>query len=245
MKPFIFLFILIFSSNFVKAQSFGFGCLGLVGGYGGFTYQQYQPGLLKDYVVEFNSFKTKELNDFGKAEGYRFGINFFRARFSGFFITAKGFYQQLEESHDAQKFSRLGTQDFNYELKFKSFGVGLDVGIPIYSRLLWKIVDGAVLVNTIRLTETVNNFSGTNVRKFDNEKPEIGYSVGSGFVLDILKNYVSIEGIVGYSFFQIDKMISEDKTKFEDLLTTPENNKPFIKSGGFNAAVQLNIGFPL
>jgi hypothetical protein len=245
MRSILILFFVISPISIVQPQSFGFGCLGLVGGYGGFTYQQYQPGLLKDYVNEFNLLKTKPLDDFGKADGYRFGINFFRAKFSGFFVTAKGFYQQLEESHDAQKFNRGGFEDFNYELKFKSFGVGLDIGIPIYSRLLWKIVDGAVLVNTARMTETVNNFMGTNVRKFDNEKTEVGYSVGSGFVLDILKNYVSIEGIVGYSFFQIGGMISEDKTKFENLLSNPEDNKPFIKSGGFNAAVQLNVGFPL
>ncbi len=245
MKLLLILLIIIFPISIIQPQSFGFGCLGLVGGYGGFTYQQYQPGLLKDYVNEFNLLKTKQLNDFGKADGYRFGINFFRARFSGFFVTAKGFYQQLEESHDAQKFNRGGFEDFNYELKLKSFGVGLDIGIPIYSRLLWKIVDGAVLVSTARMTETVNSYMGTNVRKFDNEKTEVGYSVGSGFVLDILKNYISIEGIVGYSFFQIGGMISENKTKFEDLLSNSEENKQFIKAGGFNAAVQLNVGFPL
>lgn len=245
MKQLLIIIFIVLSFISVQAQSFGFGCLGLVGGYGGFTYQQYQPGLLKDYVIEFNTLKSKQLDDFGKADGYRFGVNFFRARFSGFFLTAKGFYQQLEESHDAQKISRTGLEDFNYELKLKSFGVGLDIGIPIHNRLLWKIVDGAVLVNTVRMTETVNRFMGTNVRKFDNEKTEIGYSVGSGLVLDILKNYVSIEGIIGYSFFQINRMISEDKIKFEDLLSNPEENKPFIKSGGFSATVQLNVGFPL
>jgi len=240
----IIIFLILFSIK-PFAQSFGFGCLGLVGGYGGYSTQYYQPALLKDYVNEFNAFKTKQLDDFGKADGYRFGVNFFRAKFSGFFVTAKGYYQQLEESHDAQKFSRGGFEDFNYELKFKSFGVGLDIGIPIYNRLLWKILDGAVLINSVRMTETKNNFMGTNVSKFDNEKTELGYSIGSGFVLDILKNYISIEGIVGYSFFKIDRMISEDKTDFKDLLASSDKNKPFIKSGGINATVQLNVGFPL
>lgn len=243
MKMFIVFLILFSVKSF--AQSFGFGCLGLVGGYGGYSSQYYQPGLLKDYVNEFNNFKTKKLDDFGKADGYRFGVNFFRAKFSGFFITAKGYYQQLEESHDAQKFSRGGFEDFNYELKLKSFGVGLDIGIPIYSRLLWKILDGAVLINTVRLTETTNSIMGTNVIKFDNDKTKLGYSIGSGFVLDILKNYISIEGIVGYSFFQIDKMVSEDNLDFGELLTSSDKNKPFIKAGGINATVQLNVGFPL
>lgn len=237
--------IFIFSHSHSYSQSFGFGCLGLVGGYGGYTYQQYQPGLLKDYVNEFNSFQTKELNDFGKVEGYRFGINFFRAKFSGFFITAKGFYQQLDESHNAQRLI-IGQNytDYKYDLRFKTFGLGLDLGIPIFNRFLWKIVDGAVIVNSVRLTETTNSSSGTKVRKFDNDKPEIGYSVGSGFVLDILKNYISVEGIVGYTFFEIKEMEAEDKTKFEDLVNNP-TSKFFIKSGGLNAAVQLNIGFPL
>lgn len=244
MKIFI-TFLVLFSYNYLTAQSIGFGCLGLVGGYGGVTYQQYEPGLLKDYVNEFNTFQTKKLDDFGKADGYRFGINLFRAKFSGFFVTAKGFYQQLKESHDAQRLYRSGLHDFNYELKLKSFGVGLDVGIPIYSRLLWKIVDGAVLINTARMTETINSYMGTVIKKYDNEKTEIGYTLGSGFVLDIIKNYISIEGIVGYSFFQINNMIADDKTKFEYLLSNPDNDKPFIKEGGFNASVQLNIGFPL
>lgn len=237
------LFILSYSHSY--SQSFGFGCLGLVGGFGGITYQQYQPGLLKDYINDFNNLTTKKLDDFGKVDGYRFGVNLFRARFSGFFITAKGYYQHLKETHNAQRFSRVGNEEYNYELKLKSFGVGLDLGIPIHGRLLWKILDGAVLINSTRFSETSNTVSGTKVIKFDNEKTEIGYSIGSGFVLDILKNYISIEGIVGYSFFQIRDMISEDKTKFENLISNPEDNKPFIKAGGLNASVQLNIGFPL
>ncbi|MCS7052741.1 MAG: hypothetical protein NZM09_03280 [Ignavibacterium sp.] len=244
----IFLFfslIIIFHSQ-IKPQSIGFGCLGLVGGYGGISYQEYQPGLLKNYVDEFNINQTKELKDFGKSEGYRFGIHFFRAKFSGFFITTKGFYQQLDESHQAQTSQEsLGITDFRYDLRFKSFGLGLDIGIPIFSRLLWKILDGAVLVNTVKLTETANSTSGTRVRKFDNDKPEIGYSIGSGFVLDIIKNYISLEGIVGYTFFKIEEMKTENNIKFEELLINPIKHKPFIKSGGINATVQLNIGFPL
>jgi hypothetical protein len=237
-------FIILFSLQ-VAAQSFGFGCLGLVGGYGGVTYQQYQPELLNIYLKKFNVNAIKKMPEFGKAEGYRVGVNLFRARFSGFFITAKGFYQELKESHEIQKVDRGGIFDIDMELKFKGFGVGLDLGVPIFNRLLWKIVDGAVSVNSTRLTQTENSTLGTTVMKFNNDKTEIGYSFGTGFVLDILKNYISIEGIVGYNFFQVDEMTSEDKMKFENLVSSGNENKPFIKSGGLNAVVQLNIGFPL
>ena len=80
-------------------QTFGFGCLGFVGGYGGYSYQNYKPGTLNDYIDHFNLLYNDSLSaplgKFGKADGYRFGLNFFRAKFKGFIITAKGFYQNL------------------------------------------------------------------------------------------------------------------------------------------------------
>lgn len=234
----------------VNAQSFGFGCLGLVGGYGGYNYQRYQPGMLETYVTQFNSrvlnFSGKQLDNFGKAEGYRFGLNFFRAKFSGFFVTAKGFYQQLSESHEGNFLNRGGTYYYDYDLKLKSWGIGLDLGIPIINGLQWKILDGAFLINSARLTETVNSFdAGTTVKKFNNDKTELGYSVGSGFVIDILKNYISVEGIVAYSFLRINKMITDENFQFKDLVESPDENEPFIKSGGFNGVLQLNVSFPL
>jgi hypothetical protein len=243
MLLFFSLYLLSHSQSY--SQSLGFGCLGLVGGYGGYTYQEFQPELLNDYVEQFNEFQVEPLENFGKSEGYRFGVNFFRARFSGFFVTAKGFYQQMKESHGAQRNNRGVIEDFNYELKFQSLGLGLDLGIPIFDRFLWKIVDGALLVNSTRFTETLNSRAGTKVKKFNNKNWKLTYSIGSGFVLDIIKNYISIEGIVGYNIFNVDEMISDDKTNFEDILISNSSNKHFIKSGGISATVQLNIGFPL
>ncbi|MEJ5261961.1 MAG: hypothetical protein WHT45_04725 [Ignavibacterium sp.] len=244
-KIFFIIALLMVSFIQTQAQSFGFGCLGLVGGYGGYSYQQYQPGMLNDFVNDFNSAAINKLNQFGKAEGYRFGLHFFRANFSGFFITAKGYYQQLGESHSAQITGREGPVSYDFDLNLKSWGIGLDVGIPILSMINWKIVDGAILINSARFTLTSNSFSGTSVQKFNNEKTEIGYSVGSGFVIDVIKNYISIEGIAAYSYLKIDKMETDDNIKFKEIFTPIDENQPFIKSGGFNAVLQLNVGFPL
>lgn len=244
---FVFVF---FSFIQTQAQSFGFGCLGLVGGYGGYSYQKYQSGMLGNYINQFNSTAVlssdaKEIDDFGKAEGYRFGLNFFRAKFSGFFITAKGYFQVLSESHEGSQLNGGGIYNYDYDLKLKSWGVGFDIGIPIFNGLHWKILDGALLINSARLTETKNSFEGSSIRKFNNEKTELGYSLGSGVIVELLKNYISLEGIVGYSYLRIDRMRTDENFQFKDLLVSADENEPFIKSGGFNAVVQLNVGFPL
>ncbi|MDR3626737.1 MAG: hypothetical protein P4L45_07880, partial [Ignavibacteriaceae bacterium] len=78
-------------------QSFGFGCLGFVGGYGGYSYQKYNATGLNNYVNGFNEDHKDSLSSpmgkFGVASGYRVGINFFRANIKGFILTTKGFYQ--------------------------------------------------------------------------------------------------------------------------------------------------------
>ncbi|GMU94780.1 hypothetical protein [Ignavibacterium album] len=242
---FIIIAIYLFTGKTLFSQSFGFGCLGLVGGYAGYNYQQYQPGLLNDYVDYFNLNTKNKLDKFGKAEGYRFGINFFRAKFSGFFVTAKGFYQQLSESHSGQKIVTNELIYFDNDLKLNSWGLGLDVGVPIFNGLHWKILDGAILINSAKLTQTQNSSVGTLIQKFSNDKTELGYSFGSGFVVEILKNYISIEGIIAFTHLKIDKMKTDENFQFKDLIESPDENETFINSGGFNAVLQLNVGFPL
>ena len=86
-------------------QSFGFGCLGFVGGYGGYGYQKYNAPGLNNYVKEFNeNYKgslASPMGNFGTETGYRVGINFFRANIRGFILTTKGFYQSLTEKNSA------------------------------------------------------------------------------------------------------------------------------------------------
>ena len=232
-----------------NAQSFGFGCLGFVGGFGGYSYQQFKPDGLNIFVGNFNSINSEyienDLNNFGKATGYRIGINIFRAKFKGFFVTAKGYYQQLSEEHNANVIPTALTFNYDYDLKLKSWGVGVDLGIPITDYLSWKILDGSVLINSARFTQTINSSQGTSVEKFNNDKTELGYSIGTGFIVDLVEDYISIEGVASYSQFSIDKMKAEDGSQLYYIPDKKLYSEKFIDSGGFNAVVQLNIGFPL
>lgn len=241
----IFLLLIIFSAN-SYSQSFGFGCLGFVGGFGGYSHQQYKPVGLNQYVNDFNSryveYIDTKMEQFGKSSGYRIGVNVFRAKFTGFLITAKGFYQQLHEEHSTQFTSTQ--EDYEYDLKIRSYGIGIDLGIPVTSFLSWKIVDGSLLINGAKFTETINSSARTDVNKFENEKTELGYSIGSGFIFEIIKNYISLEGSASYTQLTIDKMVNEDGSGILNFNTIGSEDK-FINSGGFNAVVQLNLGFPL
>lgn len=243
----IFFLLFIFTLQ-ILPQSLGFGCFGFVGGFGGYSYQQYQPTGLNKFVANFNSINSEyienELSEFNTASGYRVGINFFRAKYAGFFVTAKGFYQQLRESKSAEVIPTSVTINYDFDLKLISWGFGIDLGIPITSYLSWKIVDGSILINNARFTETINSSQGTQVNKYSNDKTEFGYTIGTGFILDVLEDYISLEGVASYTQITIDKMKAEDGT---DVIYYPDINttEKFIKYGGFNAVVQLNVGFPL
>lgn len=246
----LFVFILT-APQLTQAQSFGFGCFGFVGGYAGYSYQKYQPGYLNNQIIGFNNAlsdgSVKIISEFGTSNGYRLGINFFRARFSGFFFSFKGYYELLKEnqSFSYDNFSSVIKSELNLDLK--SWNVGLDFGIPITNRLQWKILDGSIQFNSARLTYKPNLDDNTKDIKFLNDSPELGYTVATGFIVTILENFISLEGSAGYRFLKIKKIATEDG---EPFLLKPENSRTleenvFIKNGGFQAALQLNIGFPL
>ncbi len=242
-------FLLVLNSS-VNAQAFGFGCLGFVGGYGGYSMQRYEPTGLNNYIQVFNSIRTDSLTEkmpnFGTATGYRAGVNFFRANFSGFILTFKGFYQALREKKSAQLYAvNTGVSSVTYQLDIKGWGAGIDLGTTIIGGLSWKVIDAAVTFNSLNFKTTTNNPSGyTVLLNYATDKPALGYSIGTGFIFDIIEDYISIEGLAGYSVFSIDTVQLADGT----ILSLNENSaapmKDFIKSGGFNAVVQLNIGFP-
>jgi hypothetical protein len=198
-----------------------------------------------NFNSRYSEYIENNMSEFGTASGFRVGINIFRAKFSGFFVTAKTYYQQLNEQHNALVYQTAIGIDYQYDLKIKSWGIGVDFGIPVTSYFSWKIIDGSVLINSILFTETINSSEGTSVSKFNSDKTEIGYSIGSGFVFEIFKDYISLEGVASYSQLTVDKMKNEDGSGYLEYSSQTGSVDKFINSGGFNAVIQLNLGFPL
>jgi hypothetical protein len=240
--------------NSSLCQSFGFGCLGFVGGYGGYSYQKFNAPGLNNYVKDFNeTYKgslSSPMGNFDTETGYRVGINFFRANIRGFILTTKGFYQSLTQKNSATiNYFTANRNDSNsnaiFELDLKSYGLGLDLGTSITNALSWKVVDAALLYNMATFTDT-RNYPGaaTEVFNYNNEKYILGYTVGTGFILEIIDQYISLEGVAGYTAFAIDRMKSANGP-MPLTENSPQPMSNFIESGGFNAVVQLNIGFPL
>jgi len=247
---YLILVFLLFPLQPISAQTFGFGCLGFAGGYGGYSFQQYKPAGLNNYIVVYNELRTdssiSDMKNFGKTQGYRFGLNFFRADFKGFIITAKGFYQFLSEKHDASETMTGGSSNTSFKLELNNWGLGLDLGTSITSMVSWKVLDAALLFNSATFVNT-ENFPGarTEVQKYKSGS-ELGYTVGTGFILDLIDEYVTLEGLAAYTMISIDEIKKDDGT-YLTLNEDPDSGrmKNFIESGGFNAVIQLNIGFPL
>jgi hypothetical protein len=251
-NSFFLLFILSFafiqgSSN---CQSFGFGCLGFVGGYGGYSYQKYDAVGLNKYVNAFNeTYKgslASPMGSFNTETGYRVGINFFRANIQGFILTTKGFYQGLTEKNSATINSLDGNSNALFELDLKNYGLGIDIGTSITGALSWKVIDAAILYNMATFTDTRNSPGPTTeVMQYNNEKYILGYNIGTGFILQIIKRYISLEGAAGYTAFSIDRMLSSGGQPMPISENSQQPMSNFIQSGGFSAVVQLNVGFPL
>ena len=132
-------FFLIFAES-IQAQSFGFGCLGLSGFYGGYTQQQYVAEGIDDYVQLNNSGTQIDPSiKFKEGTGFRIGANLFRAQWDPVFITLKGFYQFMKEGHhtngninDVNSDIPSGVLKKDYQLTMNYWGVGLDFGIPLF-----------------------------------------------------------------------------------------------------------------
>jgi hypothetical protein len=252
-KYFKILLVLISFSSLAEAQTFGFGCLGFVGGYGGYSYQDYNAAGLNEYIKYWNSleFVHSPLDEFSSASGYRVGLNFFRATFeNGIIVTAKGFYQYLSKENKAGV--GVGASDDNYsmDLTFNNWSLGFDVGCQFTKVVSWKIIDGSLNFNNVTLTQTTDlPGEPTIINKYKSDSGVIGYSIGTGIIVAILKDYVSIEGLAGYTYLSIDDLKYDDGTGFlggnpEAMNISLEHDK-FIDSGGFTAVIQLNVGFPL
>ena len=247
--PTVLLFLFITAST-VNAQSFGFGCLGFVSGFGGYSYQEYKPDGLNNYIDVFNQIRgdslISPLEKFGKATGYRVGLNFFRAKMNNFILTTKGFYQLVSEDHEALEKYGIGTRSTSLRREMMNWGGGVDLGISITKAISWKVVDGAVNFNNITLTNTENMTGAqTIIKKYKTKSTNLGYSVGTGFIIDLIEDYISIEGLAAYTQISVDDLQMDDGTLLAEDETTAQPMTNFVSVGGFNAVVQLNVGFPL
>ncbi len=235
--------LFFFTAYFLNAQSCGFGCLGFSGAFGGYTIQQYKAEGVNNAVKLFRD-QFKFSNDrlkFKQGKGFKVGANIFRANFTGYFLTAKAFYQFLKEENKIFTNQSQGATQESYTLKLNHWGVGVDFGIPLFNFLDFKIVEGGVTFFKSSLENKITQ-DGKELSKirFDNPKIDIGYYVGTGIILHLIRDYVSIEGTAFYHKMEIKEMVPD---KNGDLFSNINNS--YINQGGFGADVQLNVGFPL
>jgi hypothetical protein len=130
----------------------------------------------------------------------------------------------------------------NYQFTMNHWGVGLDIGINLFWILDWKIVEGDLTFfnSDFRQEKLINNIS-QGVNDFISGKNKKGYFLGSGFVLQIIPDYVSIEGTIGYNFIKIDNLIDKSGTSIPSAIS----NTSSIDKSEMSTTIQLNVGFPL
>jgi hypothetical protein len=252
-KSFVVLILLSLLLNVRDAysQEFGFGCLGFVGGFVGFESSAYKPNDFNNYVSDFNESRkdtlSQSLNSFGDAKGFRFGINFFRHNYNGLLITLKSSFSSLNQKNNAAFLSNNLTFTHSYNIKLQNFSIGVDFGTSISSYLDWKVIDAALILNRTKLTRIRNSPNqDSQIDNYDAEKIAVGYTLGSGFILKLVSDYISLEGSIGFSFFEVGRMKNDSDNSY---LTYRESSdipmEKFIKAGGLSGIIQLNLSFPL
>ncbi|MGE5364068.1 MAG: hypothetical protein ACM3SM_08055 [Bacteroidota bacterium] len=242
----VLLLLLVISSRDSYAQTCGFGCFGLGGFYVGFGVQKYEAPGLNDYVKKYNrehsSTITKKMDEFGQATGFRLGANLFRTKYRRFMFSAKGYYQFLKEEKSSDEIVDNKELKNTYSLNFNYWGVGVDIGYSIFSFVDWKIVDAALTFHSAELNIQKTPAGLEPDIQMSGEKTVLGYSLGSGFVIRLVGDYVSIEATASYSKFSIESVKGDNNT---GIVGNETGDSKFIDDGGLGAAVQLNIGIPL
>lgn len=246
-KIFFALVIVFAFSAGSNAQPLGFGCLGLSGFYAGISQQSFSTPGINEFVSQqmavldpTGKIFTDKI-EFKKGTGYRVGANFVRARFSKFFFSAKGYYQFLKETHETTgQLANVSVRE-NFQLSMNHWGVGLDFGIKIFSLLDWKIAEGeATFFNAEFSQETFYDNVSQGGIKFSPQKNKIGYFIGTGLILHLIPDYVSIEGTGGYNFITIDNMNGSNA-----VIPAVGSGYKAVEKGEFSATIQINVGFPL
>ena len=236
--------VAIISAPNVFAQTCGFGCLGLSGIYGGYTYQTYNADpILQKFQSSWAARGIPDQDlDFNKAVGIRVGANIIRAQFSGVFIGLKGFYQFMNSKNEFDEF--VGTDKIleKYDLKLDYWGVGMDFGFGLIRNFLdIKLVEAVVTFHSVKLTWQSFISDNQNFEmKFKSPELEVSYYAGSGVIIHLIPDYISLEGTAFMSFFELSELIEEDT----DLPFLPGPDK-LLSQNKISYSVHLNLGFPL
>jgi hypothetical protein len=241
----IYIFSLLLIVNSISfSQTCGFGCLGLSGFYGGYSVQLIEPTGLNEHLTnlarQFSA--TADQIKFSKTEGFRIGANLFRAQFDKYFLTAKGYYQFLKQDKSINSFNSVSAREFNSTLELNHWGVGLDFGIPLFRFMNWKIIEGGVTFYTTDLSySTIQQDNSSSEFKYEQVDVNVGYYVGTGVIIHIIEDHISIEGTAAYNQVSIDDLINADS----NFLLGENSNRSVLDKGSFSASIQLNIGVPL
>lgn len=231
--------LIFFAAGPSMAQTCGFGCLGLSGAFGGYAIQSYETEGLNNYLNTRPGFDGSDMK-FGDAKGFRIGGNIVRAKFDGYFLTLKGFYQFLSEEKEAQSASVRNVTD-TYSLEACYWGIAVDVGIPANDFIDIKLMDGGVsLLQTDFEERQTSQNSEISYTKYENDGSDLGYFIGSGLIVHLVSDYVTLEGTAYYSVMNVSNLIDDSGNKLLE-----EGSADAISKGGFSFIVQLNIGFPL
>lgn len=234
----------------LNAQELGFGCLGLVGGFGGYTSQGVHTDELNDFVRSYNTLHKDSLyqgmGQFGNLKGFRLGVNLLRQNLQGMILTFKVFYENLIERKTGIILVSSQQENTFTELAMKNFGIGIDIGTELTRSLSLKIIDATIVFSQIRFTESLHNPAGQIVNYvYTAEDEPIGVTLGTGFIFELIDDYVSLEGSAGYMFVETRNMKTTEGRYLTKGPRSDEKMKYIINSGGFNATLQLNIGVTL
>ena len=53
--------------------------------------------------------------------------------------------------------------------------------------------------------------------KYDSDPGVLGYSVGTGIIISLVKDYVSLEGLAGYTYLKIDNLKKDNNAYFLEV----------------------------
>ncbi len=234
--------ILLSPYNSAYSQTFGFGCLGLSGFYAGFSEQQYKVDGINQYIkLNYYGPVPQSNIEFKNGTGYRIGANIFRAKFNNFFISAKGYYQFIKENHEQSANDQNSVIKNKYQLSLNHWGLALDVGVPLFPLVDFKVVEGGVIFNNIEfLHTTFRDENQLSEIKYEPQTNKVNYYIATGLIIHIIPDYISLEGTASYSFLKVDQMDLKS-----ELLTGPTKISNSVSKGGLMTTVQFNIGFPL